>query len=213
MSIMNGQRTHQKSVVALLASGTALMFCQGRAMATEQARYEVVASFDGIELRDYPAHVVAETEVAGDRAGAGNEGFRRLAGFIFGGNHRPAARAAGGAEKIDMTAPVAQSAASAGVRDRWRMQFIMPSRYTLATLPAPDDARVNVREMPARRFAAHRYSGTWSEESYEEALAKLQAAMARAGLRAAGEPVWARYDPPWTPWFLRRNEILIPVAP
>jgi len=92
------------------------------------------------------------------------------------------------------------------------MRFMMPSSFTLDTLPKPTDPAVSLRTVPAERFAVLRYSGSWSSGLYEEQLATLRAAMARAGLEATGEPIWARYDPPFTPWFLRRNEIMIPVA-
>jgi len=89
----------------------------------------------------------------------------------------------------------------------------MPSAFTRDTLPEPEDPAVRFREIPARRVAALAYSGSWSEARYLEKLAELRAALARAGLRAAGEPVWARYDPPFMPWFLRTNEILVELAP
>jgi hypothetical protein len=89
---------------------------------------------------------------------------------------------------------------------------MMPAQYSLETLPEPLDPAIHFRPMPARRVAALAYSGTWSEARYLEHLAKLREAMRREALQARGEPVWARYDPPWTPWFLRRNEILIDLA-
>ena len=85
----------------------------------------------------------------------------------------------------------------------------MPSAWTLETLPEPNDARVLLRAIPARTIAVLRYSGTWSQSRYEEPLKKLQDALQQAGLPWHGEAVWARYDPPWTPWFWRRNEILL----
>jgi hypothetical protein len=89
---------------------------------------------------------------------------------------------------------------------------MMPSEYRLETLPEPKDARVHLREVPARRVAAMKYSGTWSQQNYDEHLAALRAAMKREGLEPAGEPTWARYDPPYKPWFMRKNEILIEVS-
>jgi hypothetical protein len=105
--------------------------------------------------------------------------------------------------KIAMTAPVTQSA-SAGA---YVIQFAMPAEWTLETLPEPVDPNVTLRAMPARTLAVIAYSGTWSETRYEEHLKMLQDALGGAGLRWHGEPVWARFDPPWKPWFLRRNEI------
>jgi len=104
-----------------------------------------------------------------------------------------------------MTAPVAQSATS----DGYVVQFAMPREWTLETLPEPTDPRVNLRSIPARTLAVITYSGTWSQANYEENLKKLQDALAGAGVKWHGPPVWARYDPPWKPWFWRRNEIMV----
>lgn len=186
-------------------------------MAIEQPRFQVVQKFDDFEIREYAAQVVAETEVSGTRESAGNSGFRLLAGYIFGKNRgerkiamtAPVTQAEG--KKIAMTAPVTQ-AASGEDGARWRIQFTMPAEYSLETLPEPLDPAIRFRVIPARRVAALAYSGTWAESRYLEHLGKLQEAMRREGLRARGEAVWARYDPPWIPWFLRRNEILIDLA-
>lgn len=190
-------------------------------MAIETLAYTVVERFDDIEIRQYDGYVVAETEVDGDRRAATNEGFRRLAGYIFGSNHgdrkiamtAPVLQAEG--RKIAMTAPVLQQAAGSGAATEtgpWLIQFTMPAAYTLDSLPEPIDARVHLRAEPPRRVAAYRYSGGWSTGRYEQKLAQLTDALVRRGLVAVGTPVWARYNPPITPWFLRRNEILVPVA-
>jgi hypothetical protein len=172
-------------------------------MAYEQPRYEVTKRFPSFELRDYAPFVVAETEVEASHAEAGNQGFRRLAGYIFGKNK--------GARRIAMTAPVAEVAT--GEPDHFLIQFMMPSDFTLDTLPEPLDERIHFRQVPARRVAAIRYSGTWSERRYRSHLDKLRLALGQEQLELVGEPVWARYDPPFKPWFLRRNEILIEVRP
>ncbi len=177
-------------------------------MAIDEPRYTVVRAYDAFEVRRYDAYLVAETTVRAAAEDAGNQGFRALAGYIFGGNK--------GARKIEMTAPVAQTpvkiamtapvtqSASAGA---YVIQFAMPAEWTLETLPRPVDSNVTLRSMPARTLAVIGYSGTWSQSRYDEHLKKLQDALAQAGLRWHGEPVWARFDPPWTLWFLRRNEI------
>ena len=200
---------------AATATLMAMMGAGGEAMATETPRYQVVAKADALEVRDYEAYLVAETEVAGDRDSAGNAGFRILANYIFGNNRgskkiamtAPVTQVESGTQ-LAMTAPVTQVATTAG---RFTIQFKMPAEYKLEDLPAPVDERVRFRQVPARRVAALRYSGTWSESRYLDHLAKLRASMARDHLEAAGEPVWARYDPPFKPWFLRTNEILIEV--
>ncbi len=110
-------------------------------------------------------------------------------------------------EKIAMTAPVGQEALS----NHWAVTFMMPTNYTIETLPQPTDDTVRLRAIPARRMAAVQYSGTWSQQRYERNLARLREWMKAQGLAAAGDPVWARYNPPFTPWFLRRNEVLVPL--
>ena len=194
-------------------------------MSVEEASYAVVAQDGRFELRDYAPHVVAETVVAGDFEQAGNRAFSALFRYISGDNRsrsklamtapvsqtsRGGRAGAGGrddGEKIAMTAPVAQQAAG----DRWAVSFTMPAAYSLATLPQPSDPRVVLRQVPARRMAAVHYSGRWSEKSYLRHKAELEAWVAERGLRPAGDVLWARYDPPFAPWFMRRNEILVEV--
>ena len=106
-----------------------------------------------------------------------------------------------------MTAPVTQERKG----EKWRITFLMPSEYTLETLPEPLDERVRLRQTPSRLMAALKYSGTWSSQRYEEKEALLMEMIKERGLTQIGVPVWARYDPPFMPWFLRRNEVLIPV--
>jgi hypothetical protein len=109
--------------------------------------------------------------------------------------------------KMAMTAPVTQSATRAGTR----VQFVLPAGVTLATAPEPLDPRVRLREEPAATWAVIRYSGSWSQARYDEHVQALRAALAAAGVATEGEPVWARYNGPMTPWFLRRNEIWLAV--
>ena len=109
--------------------------------------------------------------------------------------------------KIPMTAPVNQERSG----EKWRITFLMPAQYTLETLPEPLDSRVELRTVPERLMGVLKYSGTWSQSRYEEKTEQLMEWIARRGLKQAGEPVFARYNPPFTPWFLRRNEVLIPV--
>lgn len=188
-------------------------------MAIETPRHQVVERRDGYEVREYAGHVVAETEVEASRADAGNEGFRRLAGFIFGKNDggrklemtAPVTQAPG--TRLEMTAPVTQAAAADGAPGRWVIRFVMPAALAFDALPRPLDARVTLREVPARRVAVLGYSGTWSTARYAEREALLLAALRRDGLSPAGPAEWARYDPPWMPWFMRTNEIQVPLAP
>lgn len=191
-----------------LAACLSLVAWSSSAMAIEQPPYTVVRTYEAFEVRRYEPYLVAETVVSAAADDAGNEGFRILAGYIFGRNK--------GARKIEMTAPVVQSptriamtapVAQSASPGGYVIQFAMPREWTLKTLPEPLDSSVVLREMPARTVAVIGYSGTWSQRRYEENLKKLEKALAQAGLRWHGEPVWARYDPPWKPWFWRRNEI------
>lgn len=185
-------------------------------MAIEEPAFQVIERAEPFEVREYAGYVVAETFVEGDFERVGNEGFRRLFGYISGENR--------GARKIAMTAPVEQQAASTRiamtapveqqqVAGRWRIAFVLPKSYDLDTAPQPTDERVTLAAVPPRRVSVVRYSGLWSEARYAAQLAALRAFMAERKLLAAGEPVFARYDPPFMPWFLRRNEIQIPLAP
>jgi hypothetical protein len=184
------------------------------AMAIEKAKYTVLEKKDGFEIRKYDPQIVAETFVEGDLEKAGNEGFRRLYAYISGENTTkqsismtaPVSQETG-SKKIAMTAPVNQEKKD----NRWRITFLMPAEYTLETLPEPNDTRVRLAEESGRMMVAVKYSGTWSEEGYEENRALLEEYIQKRGLTKTGEPVWARYDPPFMPWFLRRNEVLIPV--
>lgn len=185
------------------------------AMATEEAPYKVLKTDEPFELREYPPQVLAEIIVDGNLEEAGNKAFRRLFRYISGDNTSrskiamtaPVSQEQKG-EKISMTAPVSQQ----HVQGKWAVSFMMPASYTLETLPVPDDQSITLRQVPARRVAAVRYSGFWSEEKYVLHKAKLEGWIREKSFVVMGEPVWARYNPPFTPWFMRRNEILIPVT-
>jgi hypothetical protein len=197
-----------------------LIFCAlffvttGEVMALEEAKYTVIMKEGNYQLRQYEPHILAETMVEGDFDKAGNEGFRRLFKYISGENQKkqsiamttPVSQDAG-SEKIAMTAPVSQEQTG----DQWRIAFVMPSEYTMETLPQPADPKVLLKQVPARRMAVITYSGTWSKKRYEEHKVLLGAFIQKQKLRPLGEPVLARYNSPFTLWFLRRNEVLISV--
>jgi len=184
------------------------------AMAIEEATYKVIKKDNQFEIRDYAPHILAETVVEGDLEEAGNKAFNRLFRYISGGN-RSRDKVAMTApvsqepirEKIKMTAPVRQQR----IQEKWAVSFMMPASYTMETLPEPEDPEVKLRQVPARRMAAVRYSGFWSENGYLRHKLQLESWIRDRGLTIVGDPIWARYNPPFTPWFLRRNEILIPV--
>ena len=183
-------------------------------MATEEAPYTMLEKDKAFEIRNYAPHILAETVVEGTLEEAGNIAFNKLFRYISGDNKSrdrvamtaPVSQQPTG-EKIKMTAPVGQQ----GVQQGWAVSFMMPASYTLETLPKPEDPKITLRQVPSRRVAAVRYSGFWSEKAYLRNKRELESWIVQKGLTAVGDPVWARYDPPFTPWFLRRNEILIPV--
>ena len=180
------------------------------AMAIEEPSYEVVQQLDGAEVRQYAPYVVGQVLVSGPADEAGNRAFPILAGYIFGKNK--------GAKKFDMTAPVTQAAVpmklamtapvtQAEAPGGYVVQFVLPKGITLATAPEPVDPRVQLREVPGSRVAVIRYSGFWSQANFDEHLGKLEAALRAAQLPWTGEPTLSRYNAPFTPWFMRRNEI------
>ncbi len=223
-----------------LITSLALVLVPPLARAVEEPPYTVERSFDGFELRAHGPRVVAEVIVPGPAEEAGEQGFRLLAGYIFGKNK--------GEPKVAMSAPATQAGepvrestsqgqsklpsltrrevpaqstriamtapvTQAVAEGGFVVRFVMPAAHTLATLPEPIDPQVRLRALPAERVAAIRYSGRWTDQNYREHLAILRAGMAAADLPARGEPVYARYDGPWMLWFLRRNEIWIEVGP
>lgn len=185
--------------------------------AVEQPPYTVLKTIGRVELRQYGPRLAAETVVRGDEASARNQGFRTVAAYIFGANRSgdkiamtaPVAQSAAKSEKIAMTAPVAQLPDGAGA---WRVQFFMPSKYTRATLPTPDDPAVRVVDVPAQQYAALRFSGLAGRSSVAARTAELNAAITAQGWRAIGPPMVWYYDPPWTLPPMRRNEVAVPVA-
>lgn len=188
----------------------------GPALAVEEPAFRTVLQEGAFEIRDYPALVVAEVTVTGGQKAAASKGFRLLAGYIFGGNRRkqsiamtaPVAQQPA-SEKIAMTAPVVQTQ-TAG---EWVVRFTMPSSFSLNTLPQPNDARVRLRVTPATRFAVIRFSGLAEPDDVTAKTATLSAWMQQRRLRRAGPACLAQYDPPWTLWFMRRNEVMIPIEP
>jgi len=195
--------------VGALALGLNLI--AGAAMAVETPDYKVLTKQGAFEVRAYPAQTVAEAVVEGDQQDAVQQGFRRLAGYIFGANS--------GNQKIAMTAPVSQIPVAAepvtvsalGAK-RWIVRFDMPRDQNLTTLPKPKSAGIQLSTLPPARIAAVRFSGLMSDRAAAKETAELLSYIKTAGLTPAGPPTLAQYDPPWTLWFLRRNEVLIPVA-
>ena len=163
---------------------------------------------DTYDIRVYQPYLVTEVIVPGPAESASSEGFRLLAAYIFGGNS--------GSNKLAMTAPVTQTPETLPMTvpvtqsqsdEGFRVRFVMPPGYTLSTLPVPNNRRVILSEVSAQRVAVRRYSGRWTEENYDEHLAELRASLTAAGLTTHGAPILARYNAPYVPPFLRRNEV------
>jgi len=173
------------------------------AMAIEEPEFEVLQSNDDYEVRMYAPHIVAEVDVEGDDGDPGRAAFRILAGYIFGDNEAET--------KMSMTAPVTSQAGGEGEGELYTYAFFMESEYTMETLPKPMDARIRLVEKPARVVAARRYSGSWSTSNYQKNESVLMAALANDGVVLSGEPYLARYNSPFTLWFMRRNELLVEV--
>ena len=181
----------------------------------ERARYKTVERKRNIEIRDYTPMIVAETEVLGDREEAIQRGFRTLADYIFGNNTesrliamRAAVTQQPRGEKIAMTAPVTQQAENGG----WTVRFVMPARYTLDTLPEPNNPAVGLKHVEAKRVAAIRFSGVARDASLRRHAQRLEEFLRAKGFRPLSPPAFAFYNPPWTLPFLRRNEVMIEIA-
>jgi len=178
--------------------------------ATEEPKFNVVRKLGDIELRNYAAYVVAEVLVEGPAEQAGNQAFPILAGYIFGKNKgarkmemtTPINQTAEPV-KLEMTAPVTQTVTSGG----FVVQFVLPKEVSLTNAPEPLDPRIKLRGVPPAELAVICYSGFWSDANYNKHLALLRAGLKKANLAWEGEAVYSRYNAPFTPWFMRRNEI------
>lgn len=168
-----------------------------QAIAIEEPVYQVEKAWEAeqIEIRAYAPRIMAVTGMNEDS----DSGFRVLAGYIFGGNAEE--------QKIAMTAPVQQT--MAGEKE---MAFMMPAEYALKDLPQPEDQRVSFREAPAYTAAVIQFSGWASAEKADENWQQLQRFLIAEGIDITGEPTLNQYNPPWTLPFMRRNEIIVPVA-
>lgn len=186
-------------------------------MATEEPKFTLLEKSGDVEVRLYAPMIVAETYVEGTLSEASNAGFRLIASYIFGANQ---SRQGVSAEKIAMTVPVTLEQGAQKIAmtapvvlennlSRWRVHFVMPASYTLATLPVPNDPRVSLREIPAQKTAVMVFSGLANEDKVAEKTAALLAWIKTSGFDALSSPQLARYNPPWTLPFFRRNEILI----
>jgi len=213
-----------------------LLFCffgglmaMSASLAIEEPKYKILGQEAGFELRQYAPFIVAETWVDGDMDAASSKGFRIIADYIFGNNKAPQSTQSSKIAmtapvtlvpdvqplKLDMTAPVsvqpAVDASTWAQTNRWRVQFVMPDKYTLESLPLPNNGAVKLREVPAKTVAVAKYSGFNTDSRIrKETLALTNWVQARK-LVPSGQPQLARYDPPWALPMLRRNEIQLEI--
>ena len=189
-------------LIAVATAATALLAYREKSV--EQPVYRRIDGEDDIEVRDYPELLIAETTDAGDRLSALNAGFQRLADYIFAKRRGPG----GDATKIAMTAPVLSDRTERGA---WRTRFVMPAKFRLKTLPAPDGG-VRTATLPARRIAAMRFSGSAGDEALADHERRLRIWLAQRGYSPAGPVEYAFYNSPFVPPPLRHNEVLVPIA-
>lgn len=183
---------------------------------TEEQPFEVIRRYDEFELRRYPSHVVAEVTVEKPFDQAGKAAFKYLFGYITGQNRSrtsvamtaPVTQQAGSPEKVAMTAPVVQRGAQEG---GFVIAFVMPASMTQETAPEPTDDHVSIRTVPPSLTAVTQFSGRSSQDSYERHCRSLLQAIDAEGLEVVGAPRLARFDPPYKPWFLRHNEVIVDV--
>lgn len=181
----------------------------------KEPKFSVVEKKDGYEIREYAPYIEARVQVSGEYREAMTSGFRVLAGYIFGGNTKKQSIAMTAPvmeempEKIAMTAPVSETVLADNSRI---VSFAMPKEYTLATLPTPNDKRIEIAEVPAHKSAVLRYSGYNNSETVAQMKTKLLEYLKRDNVGVVGVPRGAGYNPPWTPPFMNRNEILVDIT-
>jgi hypothetical protein len=187
-------------------------------MAIEEPRYDVIVSQPPFELRHYAPTLIAQTIVDGDMDAASNKGFRLIANYIFGNNVAMTTPVTlePQSSKIAMTAPVTIEPQSGDTRvaeaHQWRIHFVMPSQYTLANIPKPNNSAVTLHELPRQYMAVHRYSGFNTQARVQEKTEEVLAWAKEQSLKVVGTAQLSRYDPPWTLPMFRRNEIMVEVA-
>ena len=181
--------------------------------ALEEPKYSVLKEYETFEIRSYDSYLVAEVDVEGAYNETGNEAFRILAGYIFGDNQS--------SMKMNMTAPVESEAIQPSERmnmtapvfsnkniNGYTYRFVMESKYTQETLPVPNNSKIRITEIKNRVMAVIGFSGRWSQKNFEKHEQILVNDLKNEGIGVASEAIYARYNAPFTPWFLRRNEIM-----
>ena len=195
-----------------------LVLLPATAMSIEEPDYDVIGQYDDFELRRYAPYLVAEVDVDGDFDDAGNSAFRILAGYIFGDNASAEkmemtapveSRPAGEGEKMAMTAPVTAMTSKSDGKTTYA--FVMERKYTIDSLPVPNDKRIRIRQVPERTMAVRRYSGRWTQDKYLQHEQALRDALSTVGIETISGPVLARYNSPFSLPFMRRNEVMYEV--
>ena len=184
--------------------------------ALEEPKYSVLKEYENFEIRNYASYLVAEVDIEGSYNKSGNEAFRILAGYIFGDNQS--------STKMNMTAPVESEAIQSSERmnmtapvfsnknvNGYTYRFVMESKYTQETLPVPNNSKIRITEIKNRVMAVISFSGRWSQKNFEKHEQILVNDLKNAGIGVASEAIYARYNAPFTPWFLRRNEIMFEI--
>jgi hypothetical protein len=220
----SGDSTMMKNPLLQIAVFLFSILTVSVAMATEEPKYLVLEKSEPFELRAYAPRIVAEVKVGGDLDSASSQGFRLIAAYIFGKNQvteKIAMTAPVGIEpsdesksaKIAMTVPVGIEGTKSfeSSSNQWTVSFVMPSEYTLATLPKPLNPQVKIREVPAEKRAVILFSGFNSPEKTQAKTQLLQDWIKTKNLKTTGDPQFARYNPPWSLPFMRRNEVMIQV--
>lgn len=185
--------------------------------ALEEPEYQIIKNTPDFEIRYYNEYLVAEVTLTGDFTSSGNQAFKVLAGYIFGANQA--------STKMKMTAPVESQAIS--ISEEMKMtapvmsvdnnsnehvyRFVMEKKYTLDTLPTPNDKRIRLIKVTPRFMAVKKFSGRWSEKNYQKSEKLLLKSLNLEKIETIGLPIFARYNAPFVPWFLRRNEIMIQI--
>jgi hypothetical protein len=201
-------------VIAIFGAWTTVGYVSTKGI--ETPKYTVVSEHSGYEVREYAPYIRAEVTREGDFRETMYGGFEEVGGYIFGANTRqskiamtaPVLHEAEG-QKIAMTAPVLHEA-QAGT-GKYTLAFVMPSAYRIEDLPTPNNPNVKLREVPRQRYAVLSFGGYATERRTEKKMQKLLEELKKDGRVPAGSPILAQYDPPWTPLWMRHNEIQVPL--
>jgi len=184
-------------------------------MATEEPDFKLISEEGVFQIREYDPKIIAQVEVVGNFDEASSKGFKLLADYIFGNNILE-----GESQKISMTTPVEMSPLAENllitspvmddqVNDKWLINFVMPREYSLDTLPKPNNSQVKIIEVPKEKYAVIVFSGLVRESSYAEKAELLSNYLQENSFKQQGAIKIARYNPPWTLPFFRRNELMV----